>query len=60
MHLLAIDEQPAWHDPAVGRVFADMRMTLGCSVDKMARQIGTTADVIMLLEAGRLRALPAW
>lgn len=60
VRLLAIDECPAHVDPVLGEIFRDMRLLRGMSVPSLASELGTTADVIACLEAGRVRALPPW
>jgi hypothetical protein len=56
----AVSERPAGIDERVAAIFRDMRAGLGVTVPELARMLGTTAGVIETLEAGRVRAFPAW
>lgn len=58
--LEAIAEVPAWTDLVLAQFFRDMRKAAGGTRGHVAARLGTTADVILALESGHLRALPSW
>ena len=60
VQLVGIDEAPSWTDPALARLFSDMRSAAGYTHAQMAARLDTTTGVVLALEAGRLRALPSW
>lgn len=50
----------AGNDPVIAQIFVTMRGTLGCRVEDVAGQLGTSSATIMHLEAGHVHALPPW
>lgn len=60
VNLGAVAERPAGIDERMAAIFRDMRIGLRVSVPELARMLGTSVGVIETLEAGRVRAFPAW
>ncbi len=60
MRITAVAERTSGHDEHLGFLLRDMRLALPMTPGELALRLGTTIDVIMTLEQGRLRALPNW
>jgi hypothetical protein len=60
VHITALAERTSGLDENLGSLIGDMRLALGMTPGELALRLGTTVDVIMTLEQGRLRALPHW
>jgi len=60
VHITALAERTPGLDENLGSLVGDMRLALGMTPGELALRLGTTVDVIMTLEQGRLRALPHW
>lgn len=60
VHITALAERTPGFDENLGALIGDMRLALGMTPGELALRLGTTVDVIMTLEQGRLRALPHW
>lgn len=58
--LLGIDDRSSGVDPVLAQIFCTMRATIGWRQEEVASFICTTNDVVESLEAGRMKALPAW
>lgn len=56
----SMSERSTGVDERLAAIFCDMRRGLGLTPDKLAAAIQTTPGVIKLLEAGQVRAFPAW
>ncbi len=60
VQIMAMSERTSGLDESLGSLLGDMRLALGMTPGELALRLGTTVDVIMMLEQGRLRALPHW
>lgn len=60
MQIMALAERSSGLDESLGSLLGDMRLALGMTPGELALRLGTTVDVVMTLEQGRLRALPHW
>lgn len=60
VHIMAMAERTSGHDESLGSLIGDMRLALAMTPGELALRLGTTVDVVMTLEQGRLRALPHW
>jgi len=60
VQIVAVTERTSGLDESLGSLLGDMRLALGMTPGELALRLGTTVDVIMTLEQGRLRALPHW
>ena len=56
----SMSERSTGVDERLAAIFCDMRRGLGLTADKLAAAIETTPGVIQRLEAGQVRAFPAW
>ncbi|MFN3743362.1 MAG: hypothetical protein ACK4TL_01525 [Hyphomicrobiaceae bacterium] len=55
-----MSERTSGLDESLGSLLGDMRLALGMTPGELALRLGTTVDVVMTLEQGRLRGLPHW
>ncbi len=60
VQIMALSERTSGLDESLGSLIGDMRLALGMTPGELALRLGTTVDLIMTLEQGRLRALPHW
>lgn len=60
VQITALSERTSGHDESLGALVGDMRLALGLTPGELALRLGTTVDIVMILEQGRLRALPHW
>lgn len=60
VHIKGMSERSAGVDERLASIFKDMRRGLNLPIDKLALALKTTPHVIQLLEAGQVRAFPAW
>src|SRR5690606_1368241 len=60
VQITAVSERTSGLDENLGSLVGDMRLALGMTPGELALRLGTTVDIIMTLEQGRLRALPHW
>lgn len=60
VHIKGMSERSAGVDERLASIFKDMRRGLNLPIDKLALALETTPHVIQLLEAGQVRAFPAW
>lgn len=60
VHIKGVSERSTGVDERLATIFQDMRRGLNLPVDKLALALKTTPYVIQLLEAGQVRAFPAW
>ena len=60
VQIMAMSERTSGLDENLGSLIGDMRLALGMTPGELALRLGTTVDMIMTLEQGRLRALPHW
>src|SRR5690606_6780102 len=60
VRIMAVSERTSGLDDSLGSLVGDMRLALGMTPGELALRLGTTVDIIITLEQGRLRALPHW
>ncbi len=60
VQITAMSERTSGLDESLGSLLGDMRLALGMTPGELALRLGSTVDLIMTLEQGRLRALPHW
>ena len=60
VQIMAVSERTSGLDENLGSLLGDMRLALGLTPGELALRLGSTVDLIMTLEQGRLRALPHW
>jgi hypothetical protein len=60
VHIKGMAERSTGVDERLATIFQDMRRGLNLPVEKLALALKTTPHVIQLLEAGQVRAFPAW
>ena len=60
VHIKGMSERSTGLDERLATIFQDMRRGLNLPIDKLALALKTTPHVIQLLEAGQVRAFPAW
>lgn len=60
VQITALSERTSGLDESLGSLLGDMRLALRMTPGELALRLGTTVDIIMTLEQGRLRALPHW
>ena len=58
--LLGIDERSSGLDLVLAGIFVTMRGASGRSLPELARILKTEPEILLHLEAGRVRALPPW
>lgn len=60
MHITSVAERTSGHDEHLGFLLRDMRLALPMTHGELALRVGSSVEIIMTLEQGRLRALPNW
>jgi hypothetical protein len=60
VQIMGVSERTSGLDESLGSLLGDMRLALGMTPGELALRLGTTVDVVMTLEQGRLRGLPHW
>lgn len=60
VRITAVAERTSGHDEHLGFLLRDMRLALPMTPGELALRVGSSVEIIMTLEQGRLRALPQW
>ncbi len=60
VRITSVAERTSGHDEHLGFLLRDMRHALPMTHGELALRVGSSAEIIMILEQGRLRALPNW
>jgi len=60
VQIMALSERTSGLDESLGSLLGDMRLALGMTPGELALRLGSTVDIVITLEQGRLRALPHW
>jgi hypothetical protein len=60
VHITSVAERTSGHDEHLGFLLRDMRIALPMTHGELALRVGSSVELIMTLEQGRLRALPNW
>ncbi len=60
VRITAVAERTSGHDEHLGFLLRDMRLALPMTPGELALRVGSSVEIIMILEQGRLRALPQW
>jgi hypothetical protein len=60
VRITSVAERTSGHDEHLGFLLRDMRLAVPMTHGELALRVGSSVEIIMTLEQGRLRALPQW